>query len=92
MAERQADLSTVDTDFLTYRQPYVSTPFGAPSTSPLRKNANDERLIVSGMFNKLQGQPDSYDKKFVYIISKPIQFSIISLPWTSDRNISLAGL
>lgn len=69
MAERQADFSTLDTDFLTYRQPYISTSIGDPSTLPWRKDANNECLVVSGMFNKLQGQPDSYDKKFVIVIS-----------------------
>lgn len=47
----------------------MSTSFETASAPPCKKSANNECLAVSGMFNKLQGQPDSYDKKFVFIHS-----------------------
>lgn len=76
MCERQAGLNVIDTHLFeststfSRDQPYSDTLFRAPSTSPCKKSANNDCLLVSGMFNKLQGQPDSYDKKFVPSISK----------------------
>ena len=39
--------------------PLVETP-------PVSLAANDGRRTVSNMFNRIQGQPDSYDKKLVH--------------------------
>lgn len=76
MCERQADFNVIDVRFFepastfSRDQPYSATSFRPPTTSPCKKSANNESLLVSGMFNKLQGQPDSYDKKLVHSISR----------------------